>query len=1216
MKLALIFLTYFYLLAAFAEPTVNSIFLPAAGTIVPLYTGRSGQKITYTYWNSILTAYNEKGVVRWSKTIDSGDNSALSGGFDFNNDGIIDALIASCTFTGTTWGTNISPTGAPRDNRVCNTKLTFVSGNNGTTYVPMNPLQDKLWTFATDAYPTRQYVSASVLFGENTSKISVQPQYATAGTFLDFNQTFFSPGAYYYPSSSSFDYYSKRVMQYPAQSWTDYSHVANGLIFKDNQGQDRLLFFTSGRVVQYSVGQLSQNQLLADHPYLPDPNRTYVAGRNYGVLARDPGDNDLFVLISGTGNYTLFLDFINNTMAKGEGSHTDIYGGIERHITLYNYQSNTLNSHFYSYAHDPNNTNQYYYENRIAYPTNPFIRTTYGASRYAYNEYKLGHWYVHITKPGSITDLYVLKDMYLWDIKKIDSYMRDVLVMSPMRYQGEPDVPGYYYPKWHTSFYYWNESNLSLVMLDSIQGAIPYLSSTFRTGSVTNGSGDGGLYPILIGKDSAGQEAIAFYHSNKIVQYVRFPGYICASCPFVNQNNNGNGSSTGINVNNTAIKLPSIRKSGPTLLPLIPIKENDLKLDQEKSVIAKFANFLKSAPKILTNMSSSKSSNKSSNKTMTTGPINSVTTTFLANSSYSQFALNRLAEMMNPAKNYYQMIDSAYVAYPDNTYAYLSWSEVFVLDGYLRFYEGTKNPEHLEKFLTHAELILSKRDDRTGHKDYLGRAGPVWSSIHYTQGVPYSGIVSSGMFTYPLAKFANIVKKYSLGPRFSRLNKTYQVHANNFITAAKQTVDFHDEEINHQPKSCGLNTIGCLSYLFPLNTCSFFVDTGHDPACDHEAVPYNMQNALARTMIMIYAVTGEQKYLQKARGIAAYYKKALKPQADGSVLVDYWIKNNSQEDLSHGSMSVDFMKLAHDEGVAFTTDDLHRFALTMMNRMKLSPTTISLGISGGQEIASDSDLITMPNWIVVSGTKPEMKQLAHDVLASKPSTISGAEFNAYGVLAEYGGVKAYGSLCSSDSECSSNICFAGQVCGKPLGNGSTCSRNRECHSGICFNQQVCANQLGVGSTCYAHHECLSSKCSGNKCVGTKIPGSVCATNLECESGQCFLGMCKTKLGNGSTCRADRECTSNICFAGKICASLLGNGSTCGRDNECLSGTCFGGMVCANKLGINSTCYRDHECTNNLICHSAHKCLPRVGKGSTCYRNNECTSNRCEYKLCL
>ncbi|WP_155335879.1 hypothetical protein [Acrocarpospora corrugata] len=83
-------------------------------------------------------------------------------------------------------------------------------------------------------------------------------------------------------------------------------------------GQQRLVSWTSGRVTQYAVGPLGASQLVADRPYLTG-GRTDIGGRNYGVVAVDPGNAGKVVLVAGTSNHSLYLDRLSGTMTSSDG---------------------------------------------------------------------------------------------------------------------------------------------------------------------------------------------------------------------------------------------------------------------------------------------------------------------------------------------------------------------------------------------------------------------------------------------------------------------------------------------------------------------------------------------------------------------------------------------------------------------------------------------------------------------------------------------------------------------------------------------------------------------------------------------------------------------------------------------------------------------------------------------------------------------------------
>lgn len=73
------------------------------------------------------------------------------------------------------------------------------------------------------------------------------------------------------------------------------------------------MFFTSSRVVQYGLEGRSVGQLRVDHPFLT-AGRTDLVGRDYGLVARDPGDEGLLALVSGTSIYSVYADMVSGKM--------------------------------------------------------------------------------------------------------------------------------------------------------------------------------------------------------------------------------------------------------------------------------------------------------------------------------------------------------------------------------------------------------------------------------------------------------------------------------------------------------------------------------------------------------------------------------------------------------------------------------------------------------------------------------------------------------------------------------------------------------------------------------------------------------------------------------------------------------------------------------------------------------------------------------------
>jgi hypothetical protein len=483
--------------AAPADAAARNVVRYAAGVYLPAYPvkGSTTTSVAFGLWSGLLSAFDEAGTLLWSTSTSA---TTWGGGFDFDADGWPDVVVAVSADTGKFCGAQPIKT----------SKLKFYSGRTGVAYVPLTPLEDKCWSFpGTPSYATPQYAPLSVLWGDETSRLLVSPYYATVSTFLTFANGFTVASQLHYPSTSQYDlaYTADQLNAWgTGTAYIANSHIANGLLTGVGAGI-RAVFFTSGRVVQYRIGAFSATQLAADRPYVTG-GRTDLAGRNYGLVAVDPGAPAKVVLLAGTSNYSLASDMRTGTRSE------DVWGGIERHVSIYDTTANTVDDRFYSYAHDAGDAHQY--EGRVSYPANPFVRRS-GPSRIAYNVYEGGRWNLHVSQPGSTADQWSLKDVFLWDIADVDHDGVDDWVISPARYPNEPDVPGYYFTKWVTSLDHWDEANQTLRSFQTHNDVIPYLQPHFTKANKT--SSNGWLAPVQRFRNLAGKSKVLMLNSSRAV---------------------------------------------------------------------------------------------------------------------------------------------------------------------------------------------------------------------------------------------------------------------------------------------------------------------------------------------------------------------------------------------------------------------------------------------------------------------------------------------------------------------------------------------------------------------------------------------------------------------------------------------------------------------------------------------------------------------------
>lgn len=469
------------------DSTVTNVMEITPGQFSPAYE-TSGScaatfpaKIAFDQKGNVLRAYSGPGNVVWEKTLP--DDAGFYTGFDFNQDGCYDIALVRTKQLGTICGST------PRTS----SWIELMNGRDGSA-VTMNPpipeTPDICWTFGSTIYPTTQWTSLTPLFGAGGT-LAFAPYYAKVGMYYAWNGSEMAQtGTYLYPSTSQYDatYVNAKNNAYGnGLKHTDDPHVGNGFVTKVN-GEDRLVYFTSGRMVQYKTTAQGADQLVTDSPYLTG-GRTDLVGRNYGLVRRDPGDPNRVVIVTGPSVFTMMYDL--QRMWQGTVFHTtndylDPYGQIERHVSVVRLDTGAVDDKYYSYAHD--NNDAYNFQKRLSYPDNDLLAMPSGPSRIVYNEYRDGDWHVHVSLPGATADEVDLPYLFVWDIVDLDGDGRQEIILSDTRDPSDTSS-GYYFPKVRTRIVHWDEASKKLTAGVVLNGVLPLLSPRSHEADVTSNRG-------------------------------------------------------------------------------------------------------------------------------------------------------------------------------------------------------------------------------------------------------------------------------------------------------------------------------------------------------------------------------------------------------------------------------------------------------------------------------------------------------------------------------------------------------------------------------------------------------------------------------------------------------------------------------------------------------------------------------------------------------
>jgi len=233
----------------------------------------------------------------------------------------------------------------------------------------------------------------------------------------------------------------------------------------------------------------------------------------------------------------------------------------------------------------------------------------------------------------------------------------------------------------------------------------------------------------------------------------------------------------------------------------------------------------------------------------------------------------------------------------------LAWGESYVLKSYVAMYEGTGKTSYLEELVRRGDRVLAFRDDRRKVQDVVReRVMPSWSTGKYSDGKRYAWIVHAGMITYPLARFAWLVKSRP------ELGKAFGAKAAAYEKDVIETVKAFDKYWKEGPgKGEGFYWGLVLG----------------------KALPLNQQNALGRTQVMLWLTTGQAVYKERAEKLARYFKNRMKLTEDRYTWA-YWDQGGA-EDISHAAINVDFAYLCYRGRLVFEKEDMARLARTLQH---------------------------------------------------------------------------------------------------------------------------------------------------------------------------------------------------------------------------------------------------------------------------------------------
>lgn len=270
----------------------------------------------------------------------------------------------------------------------------------------------------------------------------------------------------------------------------------------------------------------------------------------------------------------------------------------------------------------------------------------------------------------------------------------------------------------------------------------------------------------------------------------------------------------------------------------------------------------------------------------------------------------------------------------------LIWNESKLLQGYAWAFEADGQRVHLDRLFAHAREVWARRSDRQGVVDEVrNRLMPAWCTDHYTAGRQHAMLVGAGMLTYPMLHAAYLSQRDpQLAESYAQLSRQAVLEAIESLEAFEYA--WRDGPAEDEGYYKDFRSVEPGKALRLMEGLQGGPNAGlHVEPYDVLPLPFNMQNAVGRSYVMLWLLTGEKRFATRAERLARFFKRRL--QLDGDAYVwPYGVHRdvNSAEDTSHAGLNIEFVVLCHRVGLVFDQEDISRFCATARR--------VSLGAGG------------------------------------------------------------------------------------------------------------------------------------------------------------------------------------------------------------------------------------------------------------------------------
>lgn len=281
-----------------------------------------------------------------------------------------------------------------------------------------------------------------------------------------------------------------------------------------------------------------------------------------------------------------------------------------------------------------------------------------------------------------------------------------------------------------------------------------------------------------------------------------------------------------------------------------------------------------------------------------------------------------------------------------------AWELSYGLRAFVDLYNLTGNPVWLNRAISWSDHLLN-------YSDVNGDGEPAWGNYNETWGTDrYEFVeftVHDGVVSVPLLELVQLIH----GRAELVLNETLKQKADAYLDLVKRVVDRHHAYWTDVTEDSG--------YYW------------NDPTSD-ELVIVNRFAALGIAEFLLCDILQDSAYLDKPERMARLIKDNLKyDERDDCYVWPYAVGQAGAEDVSHGSIDLEFMIEAYQHSLVFNETDMRRLVNTYQRKIwqgiDMFRTGIALAMRVDGTVVQDDDYTRLAHkWPLLCLYEPRILQ--------------------------------------------------------------------------------------------------------------------------------------------------------------------------------------------------------------------------------------------------